>query len=54
MAAGGLVAAEAGAIVTTFRPLGVPSGTLAAAPGLHQELAALLTDAARGLEPTAG
>ena len=51
VAAGGLVAAEAGAVVSTFRPLGVPTGALAAAPALHEELSGLLSEAAKGLDP---
>lgn len=43
VAAGGLIAAEAGALFTWFTPLGLPSGSLAAAPALHAELSQLLT-----------
>lgn len=43
IAAGGLIAAEAGARVTSHRPTGVPTGILAAAPGLHAQAQAALT-----------
>ncbi|RIJ78538.1 inositol monophosphatase [Nakamurella silvestris] len=43
IAAGGLIAAEAGAVVTSHRPHDIPTGILAAAPGLHAEAAAALT-----------
>lgn len=43
VSAGGLIAAEAGAVVTSHRPNGIPTGILAAAPGLHAEAAAALT-----------
>ena len=46
VAAGGLIAIEAGASVTEFRPLGVATGVIAAAPALHDELRGLLTAAA--------
>ena len=42
VAAGGLIVAEAGGVFADCRPLGVPSGKLAAAPGLHEELDRLL------------
>lgn len=42
VAAGGLVVTEAGGVFTECTPLGVPSGKLAAAPGLHEELFRLL------------
>ena len=37
-AAGGLIAAEAGAVVTTATPSGADSGVLAAGPSLHAAL----------------
>ncbi|AZI59034.1 inositol monophosphatase [Nakamurella antarctica] len=46
IAAGGLIAAEAGATVTTFTPTGVATGVLAAAPALHDELRSLVMTAA--------
>jgi len=42
IAAGGLIAAEAGAVVTSHRPHDIPTGILVAAPGLHAEAAAAL------------
>lgn len=42
VAAGGLIAAEAGATVTTATPTGAPTGIFAAGPALHAELAALV------------
>jgi myo-inositol-1(or 4)-monophosphatase len=42
VAAGGLIVAEAGGVFTECTPLGVHSGKLAAAPGLHEELFELL------------
>ncbi len=42
VAAGALIAVEAGARVTSCTPTGVPRGVLAAAPDLHAELAGLL------------
>ena len=42
VAAGGLIVTEAGGVFTECTPLGVPSGKLAAAPGLHEELFQLL------------
>ena len=47
VSAGGLIATEAGALFTKFTPGGLPTGALAAAPGLHEELAALLTASAQ-------
>lgn len=42
VAAGGLIAAEAGATVTVATPTGAPSGIFAAGPALHAELGALV------------
>lgn len=42
VAAGGLIVAEAGGVFAECTPLGVASGKLAAAPGLHEELFGLL------------
>jgi myo-inositol-1(or 4)-monophosphatase len=42
VAAGGLIAAEAGAAVSTATPTGAPSGIFAAGPALHAELGALV------------
>ena len=39
VAAGGLIAAEAGAVVSTVTPTGDVTGCLAAGPALHAELA---------------
>jgi myo-inositol-1(or 4)-monophosphatase len=38
VAAGGLIAREAGAVMTDFRPAGGPTGWLVAGPSLHAEL----------------
>ncbi len=46
IAAGALIAGEAGATVTKFTPTGVSRGVLAAAPKLHAELAQIITQAA--------
>ncbi len=42
IAAGSLIAAEAGATVTTMTPTGANSGVLAAGPALHADLAAFV------------
>ncbi len=42
VAAGGLIVTEAGGVFAECTPLGVSSGKLAAAPGLHEELFGLL------------
>lgn len=47
VAAGALIAAEAGAVVTTVTPSGAESGILAAGPALHAELAAFVDGWAR-------
>jgi myo-inositol-1(or 4)-monophosphatase len=42
VAAGGLIAAEAGATVTVATPTGAPTGIFAAGPALHAQLGALV------------
>lgn len=46
IAAGALIAGEAGATVTKFTPTGVSRGVLAAAPELHDELSRIISQAA--------
>ncbi len=42
-AAGALIAAEAGAVVSTVTPTGAPTGCLAAGPALHRDLERLVS-----------
>ena len=51
IAAGSLIATEAGAVVTTATPTGAPTGILAAGPALHARLTALIDGWARGRHP---
>lgn len=47
VAAGGLIAQEAGAVLTSLTPTGAPTGYLVAGPALHAELERVIRAAAR-------